>query len=264
MSEVMPVAASRRPVSQGTYDMKISGFAARSAHPAKKFTLIELLVVIAIIAILAAMLLPALQNARERARGTSCLSNMKQLGQIYLFYATDYTDYLPCGNNLAYAGDNWLDGVVEYYLNRSEASQKPVEVLHCPSEDLSLAITTNYGLNYLIATEKIGTDNVGIKTSRFRNPGKTAMLVENYGHLCYYCGVADPGRYQTPIGPNRAPYFRHNGKAAISFLDSHVESRDKNGVPSKVGYPGADENALKNTYFNMGVVDREQATFDNF
>lgn len=61
----------------------------------KRFTLIELLVVIAIIAILAAMLLPALQQARERGRATTCLNNLKQFGSAIFAYANDSSDYVP-------------------------------------------------------------------------------------------------------------------------------------------------------------------------
>ena len=64
----------------------------------KRFTLIELLVVIAIIAILAGMLLPALNNSREKGIASQCIGNMKQMSQAALLYAQDNDDQIPTVN----------------------------------------------------------------------------------------------------------------------------------------------------------------------
>jgi len=66
-------------------------------HRKSGFTLIELLVVIAIIAILAAILFPVFATARDKARQTACISNLKQIGIAFVQYTQDYDEMVPAG-----------------------------------------------------------------------------------------------------------------------------------------------------------------------
>ena len=92
------------------------------------------------------------------------------------------------------------------------------------------------------------------------------MLVENFGHLCYGHDVINTSNTHVTgnIGPNRAPYFRHNKQASVVFADGHVESRGKEEIPSQEGYPAIDTDVLKNTWFNMGKVDNSKETVAGF
>ena len=237
----------------------------------RKFTLIELLVVIAIIAVLAGILMPALSSARARSRSIKCQSNMSQMAMVFAYYGDDTGGYLPCLDNLGGAGavnsrgekidaKTWMNDTVKRYLGKIDASKTPVEVLRCPDEEAKEEITTNYGLNYLIATKGVGQ---GIKRDSHLRPAMTAMIVENFGHLCYYGGVANPDKVHntgSAYGKNRAASFRHQDKAAVSYLDGHVDLLQKAKVPCLESYPNETEDTLKNTYFNMGKVDNSLPT----
>ena len=109
---------TNEPVLQENPSMEkcLSNRILRSASAVKSFTLIELLVVIAIIAILAGMLLPALNQARERSRRTSCSANLKQIGLALKMYTGDYAGRFP----LATPPDSLATGAAPGYMTKSD------------------------------------------------------------------------------------------------------------------------------------------------
>jgi len=185
------------------------------------FTLIELLVVIAIIAILAAILFPVFAKAREKARQTSCLSNMKQMGVSYLMYAQDFDEWGPCNDYVA-AGTyrmSW-DALLYPYI-------KNEQVYRCPSfgdrRESGCTMRTpqgwlpicGYGFNGDVRLRAIAT---------IETPAETIVLCDSN------CKVnPHDGRINFPGEAYPTTYFHngvmrtHNEGANFTFCDGHAK-----------------------------------------
>ena len=163
----------------------------------KGFTLIELLVVIAIIAILAAILFPVFAKAREKARQTSCLSNLKQLGLGAIQYAQDYDERWV---RYRYPDPYFWREKLEPYL-------KNTQMLTCPSRK---TVALGYGINY--------HHLVGWSLADVKFPAEHLAFCDNHNALA---GCPHDASY-TYYSPGLDP-LPHNDGINVVYVDGHAK-----------------------------------------
>ena len=161
----------------------------------RAFTLIELLVVIAIIAILAAILFPVFARAREQARKTSCLSNMKQIGTAILMYAQDYDERLVPAATGVCPGPNaygWADLTFPYIKNE--------KVFDCPSSTWRMRMNTAVSPPRFMRDR--GGNPPGVNTECVTGTIIPADVNYNYGVNQFAAPAPAPGDARGPFHPS--------------------------------------------------------------
>jgi prepilin-type N-terminal cleavage/methylation domain-containing protein/prepilin-type processing-associated H-X9-DG protein len=206
------------------------------------FTLIELLVVIAIIAILAAILFPVFAKAREKARQTACLSNMKQLGLAWAMYSQDY-DEKSVPEYVCYPG---VPGTSKSrfirWSNRLDPYIKNTMIWQCPSDPdpadsyNDANFVGNYGMDYQWSSFGVGNppgcyNAGGAAIGKVQNPADVGVFADTAD--CYYPGNANTTMYGwKPPGYNECGAFsnRHNNGANVSYADGHAKWVNQSGL----------------------------------
>ena len=203
--------------------------------------------VIAIIAILAAILFPVFAQAREKARQTSCASNVRNLGTAVLLYVQDYDETLPLA---AYAtsGFNflvWHDLTDPYVKNK--------QIWHCPSSSLQKTdsggkITTHFGYNVRYLTNirpdfSNANGHTAVSMAAVEQPAETVLLADAKASISpSWCG--DDGKHMLPPSQASAhcwgrPSFLHSEGSNVLWLDGHAKWMKANAF-----------------YWNQSPVDR--------
>ena len=192
----------------------------------KGFTLIELLVVIAIIAILAAILFPVFAQAREKARGITCLSNCKEIGTGLALYIDDWDETLPrcygwgSGNHpmsLAVPKDGGtvpngcgciMDNITNNAFNRFwNVDGKLPGIMWCPNDPDKNKSTWYCGYFYWSPKVDINTGGEGDALATIDNPSETPVIIER-GQESLWAGW---------------PVKGHNRRTSVTFADGHAK-----------------------------------------
>ena len=220
---------------RGNFFSREKKFSLSPAHA--RFTLIELLVVIAIIAILAAILLPALQSARERGKATNCISMRKQVG-VWVFYYTEIYNgsMMPVhwGNENAYR--RWYTALAGSKGGNSSTVKKAVAITKmnrldqyfgCPSmpSDASSGLTVDGLPRTAGGSINYNKHMSGQKITHMKRPGIKFIICDSTSGYYFGYDASERVSRMTAYGPTKGFYPWHNNKKAGTMLygDNHVE-----------------------------------------
>jgi prepilin-type N-terminal cleavage/methylation domain-containing protein/prepilin-type processing-associated H-X9-DG protein len=213
------------------------------------FTLIELLVVIAIIAILAAILFPVFARAREKARQSSCQSNLKQIGLAFEMYKQDYdSTYMHCRYSNLLRDPYITDALVNIYISWPQLIQPyqaSWQIMFCPSTGEQNLLQNGNTVRVFGYGRNLGYFNgmkqtlYNISETDLRQPAETVNVFDSS-----LCNRPGPRYVNFPADANAAvpwsgqsslyaPSDVHNDGANYLFYDGHVKWGRRDAYPAK-------------------------------